>query len=64
MIGGIDIKLIFDKEYRTEYPEEMKYLKTVGIRYDFVKEINGKTTYKYKKSRELFLALASFYAHK
>jgi hypothetical protein len=55
------IKLVFDKEYKTQYPKEMKYLKTVGIMYKFVKEENGITTYKYKKSQELFLALAYFY---
>jgi hypothetical protein len=42
----------------------MKYLESVGIRYKFVKEVNGITTYKYQKSQELFLALASFYAQK
>lgn len=60
--GGICIKLIFDKEYRTEFPKEKQYLESVGIRYKFVKEENGITVYKYTKSQELFLALASFYA--
>ena len=60
--GGIGIRLIFDKEYSTQYPKEMKYLESVGIRYRFVKEVKGITTYKYAKSQELFLALASFYA--
>jgi hypothetical protein len=64
VIGGVSIKLIFDKEYSSQYPKEMKYLESVGIRYDFVKDINGITTYKYKKSQELFLALASFYAQR
>jgi hypothetical protein len=61
LIGGIYIKLIFDKEYSSQYPKEMKYLESVGIKYNFVKEVKGITTYKYKKNRELFLALASFY---
>lgn len=58
----IYIKLIFDKEYPSQFPKEMKYLESVGIKYNFVKEINGITTYKYTKSQKLFLALASFYA--
>jgi hypothetical protein len=39
----------------------MKYLETIGIRYDFVKEIDGITTYKYRKTSKLFKALAFFY---
>ena len=50
----------FDKEYSTQYVPEMKYLQSKGIRYSFVKEINGVTTYKYTKTPELFLALVSF----
>jgi len=57
---GMNIKH-FDKEYQTQYPKEMKYLKSIGIRYSFVKEINGITTYKYSKTPELFKALVSFY---
>jgi hypothetical protein len=60
-IGGINIKLIFDKEYRTEFPKEMKYLESVGIRYKFVKEENGITVYKYEKTPELFYNLWIFY---
>jgi len=62
MDGGVGVKLIFDKEYSTQYPKEMKYLESVGIRYKFVKEINGITTYKYEKTPELFKALWLFYA--
>jgi hypothetical protein len=51
----------FDKEYSTQYIPEMKYLQSKGIYYSFVKDIYGVTTYKYKKSPELFLALVSFY---
>lgn len=40
----------------------MKYLESVGIRYKFVKEINGITTYKYEKNPELFYNLWIFYA--
>jgi hypothetical protein len=60
----IDIKLIFDKEYSTQFPKEMNYLKSVGIRYNFVKEIDGITTYKYTKTPELFKALWIFYGQK
>lgn len=51
----------FDKEYSTQYTPEMIFLKEKGIKYSFVKEINGVTTYKYTKTPELFLALVSFY---
>ena len=51
----------FDKEYFTQWVEEMKWLKEHGIRYTFVKYIDGITTYKYTKNRKLFLALAEFY---
>jgi hypothetical protein len=40
---------------------EMKYLESVGIRYKFVKEENGKTVYKYEKTPELFYNLWTFY---
>ena len=51
----------FDKEYSTQYTPEMKYLQSKGIRYTFVKEVDGVTTYKYTKTPELFSALVSFY---
>jgi hypothetical protein len=51
----------FDKEYSTQYTPEMKYLLSKGIKYAFVKDVNGVTTYKYKKTPELFRALVSFY---
>jgi hypothetical protein len=52
----------FDYEYSTQYVKEMKYLESIGIKYNFVKEVNGITTYKYSKSSKLFNALAIFYA--
>lgn len=52
----------FDKEYSTQYTPEMKYLRSKGINYSFVKNINGVTTYKYTKTPGLFLTLVSFYA--
>ena len=51
----------FDKEYATQYVAEMKYLQSVGINYNFVKKMNGITTYKYTKSALLFYYLAMFY---
>lgn len=51
----------YDKEYSTQYTPEVQFLKNNGIRYDFVKTINGVTTYKYKKTSELFKILAIFY---
>lgn len=54
-------KTKFDKEYQTQWNEERDYLKENGINYVFVKEINGISTYKYKKNSELFKTLSSFY---
>lgn len=54
----------FDKEYQTQYVDEMKYLLANGIRYTFVKRIDDIDTYKYKKTPELFKALAIFYEKK
>lgn len=51
----------FDIEYATQYVKEMKYLERMGIRYAFVKTISGVTTYKYKKTPELFQMLGIFY---
>ena len=51
----------FDKEYSTQFVPEMKYLLSKGIKYSFVKNISGITTYKYTKTPELFIALVSFY---
>lgn len=55
---------MFDKEYSCQFVDEMKYLKSKGIKYTFVKSINGITTYKYAKTSELFSALTIFYAKK
>ena len=54
----------FDKEYSTQYTPEMKFLLEQGIKYTFVKEINGVTTYKYEKTPELFKTLEVFYRRK
>lgn len=51
----------FDKEYQTNWVTEQLYLSDCGIRYEFVKNINGVTTFKYKKTAKLFECLAIFY---
>ena len=49
------------KKFDKQYTPEMKYLLSKGIKYCFVKDIYGVTTYKYTKTPELFKALVSFY---
>lgn len=61
MITKVDNMKKFDKEYSTQYTPEMKFLLEQGIKYTFVKEINGVTTYKYEKTPKLFKALEIFY---
>lgn len=51
----------WDKEYASQWIPECNYLQEHGIRYTFVKSINGITTYKYEKNRTLFETLAEFY---
>jgi hypothetical protein len=51
----------FDSEYSTQYVKEMQYLLQNNIKYTFVKDIDGITTYKYKKTPELFRILEIFY---
>lgn len=51
----------FDIEYSTQYTPEKEYLLTMGIKPSFVKVVNEVTTYKYKKTSELFKLLAIFY---
>ena len=51
----------FDKEYSTQYTPEMKYLESIGVKYNFVKTVNEVNTYKYTKTPELFRALEIFY---
>lgn len=52
----------FDIEYSTQYTPEKEYLMSVGIIPNFVKVINEVTTYKYKKTPELFKHLEIFYS--
>ena len=54
----------FDIEYSTQYTPEKEFLFCHGIKPSFVKVINEVTTYKYKKTSELFKLLAIFYAQK
>lgn len=51
----------FDIEYSTQYTPEKEYLLSKGITPSFVKVINEVTTYKYKKTPELFHYLEIFY---
>jgi hypothetical protein len=52
----------FDSEYPVQYLKELDFLASKGIKYVFVKtDEKGIRTYKYKKTRELFLALSEFY---
>lgn len=57
-------KKLFDSEYSTQWRDEVDFLKQNGINYTFVKRNNNISTYKYKKTSELFLKLAYFYAQK
>ena len=54
-------KKLFDMEYSTQVRSEMEYLKSCGIKYAFVKRLNGIPTYKYEKSEQLFDALRLYY---
>lgn len=53
----------FDSEYMTEWGREVRFLTSKGIRYTFVKRTPDYNIrqYKYKKTPELFMALAEFY---
>ena len=54
-------KELFDNEYSTQKRSEVDFLKSVNIRYTFVKRVNGISVYKYKKCGELFRQLSIFY---
>lgn len=55
-------KKLFDSEYSTQWRDEVNFLKNNGINYTFVKRNDNISTYKYKKTSELFYKLACFYA--
>lgn len=59
--GVMNIDYKFDKEYSTQWMAEKNWLSEHGIQYNFVKTINGISTFKYKKNYTLFKALCSFY---
>lgn len=51
----------FDREYSVTYMREKQFLDACGIRYTFVKNVDGITTFKYKKDSHLFDCLSIFY---
>ena len=53
----------FDKEYSTQYKEEMLFLRDKGIKYTWV-YINedGISVWKYKKDKKLWDALSEMYS--
>lgn len=58
-------KKIWDKEYATSFYDEVLFLKRCGIRYTWVDKNNsGISVWKFKKNRELWLALAEMYKDK
>lgn len=53
---------LWDKEYATSFYDEVMFLRKRNIRYTWVdKNTNGISVWKYKKTRELWLALADMY---
>jgi len=55
------VRAKFDKEYATQWKEEVLYLDSLGIKYTFVKNISNISTYKYTKTSVLFNALEKFF---
>lgn len=51
----------FNNEYPCTYVEEHKFLHKNGFRYNFVKIVDGVTTWKYPKSSRLYEKLMEFY---
>ena len=60
-VGIERINMKIDNEYSTSNLYEMKELKRCGIRYTFVKIVEGNTVWKYKKTSRLFEVLKNFY---
>ena len=56
-------KHVFDKEYSTQWREEVRFLEDKGIAYTYAKKHPKYPIirYKYTKTPDLFLALAEFY---
>lgn len=63
-VNEIYNKKKYDHEYQTCYPLEHLWLKESGIRYEFVKNEDGITIWKYKKNAALFDALSKFYKNR
>lgn len=52
-----------DHEYNCVWIDEFNYLTKHGIRYTFVKIIDGVTVWKFRKTQKLFSVLANFYSN-
>ena len=53
---------LWDKEYATSFFDEVLFLRLKNIRYTWVdKNEYGVSVWKYKKTRDLWLALAEMY---
>ena len=53
----------WDKQYNTSFIDEVVFLKSKKIRYEWVQtNENGIAVWKYKKTKELWLALAEMYS--
>jgi hypothetical protein len=50
-----------DPEYNCVWVDEFNYLTRHGIKYTFVKIVDGVTVWKFKKTSDLFNKLSSFY---
>lgn len=53
--------MIKDNEYSTSNTDEVAELRRCGIRYVFVKVVDGITVWKYEKTPHLFEVLKNFY---
>ncbi len=56
-------KIKVDTEYSCTWNMEQEFLTSKGIRYTFVKTVDGVTIWKYKKTTLLFDALSEFYGN-
>lgn len=57
-------KNIWDKEYQTNFLDEVLFLKSKGIRYSWVyKNEYGVSVWKYQKEKRLWSALAEMYSN-
>lgn len=50
-----------DHEYNCVWVDEFNYLTRHGIKYTFVKIVDGVTVWKFRKDNRLFKTLANFY---